>query len=336
MFDTHFHLNCFPRDEIENIIARASAAGVRGGLVAGVWNEDTRMNLEWAQGAVFRNLRYVRRADAGLVGHDAVPADPSDARGPTVPESPRARFDSFAADLSAGTFVAFLAHGLHPMVVPGRWLDADGTLRESSFEEDARAFIDLHDTHPDFIWAIGETGFDASQDALRPSGGPARAKADVIRAQEKGFDVCISVAARVRKPIIVHSRSAWEPTIKKIREALDRGVPHVMVHCYGGAPSELDRLSAWGVYASFGGVATWPAAKKVRASALACPPSSFMLETDAPDLPPIHPDGTRPARNHPHELPLIASRIALLRNEDAAALASISDENFLRYLGLGC
>ena len=77
-----------------------------------------------------------------------------------------------------------------------------------------------------------------------------------------------------------------------------------------------------------------PNAKRMKEAAVACAPDFLMIETDSPDLPPVHHDGSRPAKNFPHEVDYIARFIAKLRGDDEQILKQKSDSNLFRFLGL--
>ncbi len=77
--------------------------------------------------------------------------------------------------------------------------------------------------HPKVL-AIGEIGLDYHYD-FSPR--------DVQRSVFAGQ---LDLAARARKPIVIHTREAWEDTLAMIREA---GLPNGgIMHCFTGGPRE--------------------------------------------------------------------------------------------------
>ena len=133
MRDSHFHLNHLPQVRLPTLIDEALARGCGGGLVAGVWNNDTRELMGWArqQSPVPQALRFL---EAGQ------------------PET------LFKND---GTFRVLLAHGLHPAWLAQHCARGDGVLPATRLEDAITEFEDLLDTHRGHIAALGEIGFDA-------------------------------------------------------------------------------------------------------------------------------------------------------------------------------
>lgn len=308
MLDAHFHLNHFPLPEIAPLLCAARERGILGGVVAGVWLEDTIQNVSWvtqrpAPGLVIFSKRHVVAEFA------------------CVQNNPK-------------TFGVFLGHGLHPTLIHKNWLMPLGQRNEEVILKNLREFQILHDLHAEFIWAIGETGFDLSQEVRQHPHCVGLSKEELIALQMVAFDASLELAVRTQKPLIVHSRGAWDVTLHAIRRAIVSGVPAVMIHCYGGPAQDLGKLADWGVFASFGGVVTWPKAHKVHAALRACDARYLLIETDAPDLPPEYKNGQRPIQNTPVELAFICQSIAEMRGIEATAIASQSCVNLLRFLGL--
>lgn len=309
MFDAHFHLNYLPKSELRAYLAEAVRAGVRGGIVAGVWLSDPSqvcaLNDELGENCfrVFRKSRFAREWPSFESGKD---------------------------------FGVFLAHGLHPTRIHDEWLGADGGVLEQKVEDDIRSFQREVEEKHDIIWAIGETGFDLSKDIVSDPRVVLCGKDVVRELHERAFDACVTVAKRFRLPLIIHTRAAWKQSVDSIESVVRSGdIAAVMIHCYSGPAEELSRLEKLGVYVSFGGVPTWESATKVRKAALAASPSLFLLETDAPDLPP-EVDGARlPLPNRPSYLTKIASLLSSLRGEEERDFVTRCDANLFRYLGIG-
>ncbi len=306
MFDCHFHVNYFPKVEINSILEKAKAAGVFGGLVAGVWNEDTLQNLEWRVDPSLRSLRYFSRADV------------------------EAQWLDFPK--KQDPFGVFLAHGLHPFYIHQHWLEENGVLLNDKINKEKLIFEDILSKNTDLIWAIGETGFDVSQEVIHHPHCKGLSKKEILSLQTECFRFCVFHAKEQNLPMILHSRGAWRHTMKELEFAFKEGVKAAMIHCYGGPVNDLPKLAEMGVFVSFGGVATWPKAKKVVEAARVCPANIFMLETDSPDLPPQHADGTRPLKNHPHELAYISQTIADLRGVSRSEIQALSDLNLKKFL----
>ena len=139
--------------------------------------------------------------------------------------------------------------------------------------------------HPKVI-AVGEIGLDYHYD-FSPR-----------EVQQKVFIEQMAIAAAARKPIVIHTREAWDDTLALIEQYWKpHGLPGIM-HCFSGGPAEAERALEIGFYLSFGGILTFPKALDVQAAAKLAPDDRILIETDAPYLAPVPKRGKRnePAR----------------------------------------
>jgi TatD DNase family protein len=168
------------------------------------------------------------------------------------------------------------------------------------------------------VVAIGETGLDFHYDhSPRP-------------AQEEAFRLQIAIAKELKKPLVIHTRSAPTETLRILREehAKDAGG---IIHCFSeDAPFAAAALDL-GFVSSFSGIVTFKKAVAVQEAALRQPADALLVETDAPYLAPIPKRGKR---NEPAYVAYTASRIAELRGEDPEALAHSTYQNALRIFGI--
>ena len=170
--------------------------------------------------------------------------------------------------------------------------------------------------HPKVL-AIGEMGLDYHYD-FSPRD-----------TQQLVFHTQLELAAHTNKPIVIHTREAWEDTLAAIREY---GLPSGgIMHCFTGGPEEAEQALALGFHLSFGGVLTFPKAQNVRDAAALTPEERFLVETDAPYLAPVPHRGKR---NEPAFLVDTVRRMAELRGMTAEQVASVTTENFKRLCGL--
>jgi TatD DNase family protein len=149
---------------------------------------------------------------------------------------------------------------------------------------------------------VGESGLDGSL-----PGSIAPAQWTAFRAQ---WDLSVNL----RRPISLHGRGAWTPLLGFILSQ----PPHpagVLLHAYGGPTDVLPALAEKNAYISLGGSITRPGNQRARRILAAVPPGRFLLETDAPDIPPTLPLGTPPAffdaarrpLSHPAQIPYLSS-----------------------------
>jgi len=166
--------------------------------------------------------------------------------------------------------------------------------------------------HPKVL-AIGEIGLDYHYDfSPRP-------------VQRSVFTQQLSVAARAQKPIVIHTREAWDDTLAAVRE---HGLPFGgIMHCFTGGPKEAEQALALGFHLSFGGIVTFPKANGVRQAAASTPEDRLLVETDAPYLAPVPHRGKR---NEPAFLVETVRRLAEVRGVTADNIALLTSGNFDR------
>lgn len=296
-FDTHAHSDAFNELDWNAVAGRALARGVKGNLSAGVWwDQFDRLVLEFAKSIL------CRAADRRSLLNEL---------------------------LLSGRYCILPALGLHPMEIAVRWKTATGEFDRLRAKDDVEIFSERALKHRDLIWAVGETGFDVSAKVAEGW----RSKTELLNAQTYAFESSVRVALDLNLPIIVHSRAAWKKTLDEVDNALALGLRSFMIHCYGGPAEDLRWIEQRKGFASFGGVMTWPDARRVRQALVECPDSVLLFETDSPDLPPVLGDGQRPAINEPGYLCDILACAAELRRQSVSELAEMNINNFLRFLG---
>jgi TatD DNase family protein len=145
--------------------------------------------------------------------------------------------------------------------------------------------------------------------------------------QQAAFVEQLRIAARARKPIVIHTREAWEDTWRLLEEHWTARTAGGIMHCFSGGPEEARRALDMGFHLAFGGVATYPKADRVREAARLTPLDRLLVETDAPYLAPAP---MRGKRNEPAFLVGTARRLAELRAEPLDTLAQATTGNFRR------
>jgi TatD DNase family protein len=166
--------------------------------------------------------------------------------------------------------------------------------------------------HPKVV-AVGEIGLDYHYDFAAPE------------VQRRFFIEQLGIAAAHRKPIVIHTREAWDDTFAVLEEHwAPHGLPGVM-HCFSGTPAEAARAMALGFYISFGGILTFPKSEEVRHAALQTPLDRLLVETDAPYLAPVPKRGKR---NEPAFVVHTARRLAELKGLSYEELCAVTSSNF--------
>ncbi len=168
--------------------------------------------------------------------------------------------------------------------------------------------------HPKVV-AVGETGLEYHyQFAPRP-------------AQRAAFIRQMQVASTARKPIVIHTREAWDDTFALLEEHwLPHHLPGIM-HCFTGGPAEAERCLKMGFYLSFSGVLTYKNADQIREAARLAPADRILIETDAPYLAPVPERGRR---NEPAFVLYTALKLAEIRGQTLEQTAAAVWENFER------
>jgi TatD DNase family protein len=171
--------------------------------------------------------------------------------------------------------------------------------------------------HPKIV-AIGETGLDYY-----------RLTGDLDWQRER-FRNHIRASKECGKPLIIHTRSAAEDTLRIMHEegAADiGGVMHCFTENWEVAQAALDM----GFYISFSGIITFKNALQIKDVARRVPMSRMLIETDSPFLAPVP---YRGKINQPAYVKHVAEEIALLRGISVAEVGFQTSENFARLFKL--
>ena len=197
----------------------------------------------------------------------------------------------------------FASVGVHPH-------DAarDGTL-EAQFE---RLWA-----HPRVL-AVGEVGLDYHYDHS-----PREAQVEVFRR-------FVAVARRVKKPLIIHTRSAAEDTLQILESEGARDVGGV-IHCFSEDRAFATRALDLGLYLSFSGIVTFKTARAIQDVAAWAPAERVLVETDSPYLAPVP---LRGKRCEPAFVVHTGRYVAGLRSVPESHFAALTTENALRCFGL--
>ena len=163
------------------------------------------------------------------------------------------------------------------------------------------------------ISAVGETGLDYF-----------RIEGRDMTWQQDRFKRHIDAGKAVDKPLISHTRSAADDTMRMLKEeGADqcKGVMHCFAEDWEVAKKALDL----GFYISFSGIVTFKSATNVQEVARKCPIDRILVETDAPYLAPVP---LRGKLNEPANVRHTAQFVADLRGVPLAELAEQTTNNF--------
>ena len=167
--------------------------------------------------------------------------------------------------------------------------------------------------HPKIV-AIGETGLDYY-----------RLTGDLDWQRER-FRIQIRAAVKTQKPLIIHTRSSSEDTIRLMQEEGASQAGGVM-HCFTESWEIAEAAMAMGFYISFSGIVTFKSAKALKEVAQKMPLDRMLIETDSPYLAPVP---FRGKINEPGYVRYVAEEIARLRQCPVEDIAEATSANFLK------
>jgi len=165
--------------------------------------------------------------------------------------------------------------------------------------------------HPKVV-AIGETGLDY----FRLTGN--------LEWQRERFRTHIRAAILANKPLIIHTRSAVDDTLRIMQEEGANKVGGVM-HCFTENLEVAQATIAMGFYISFSGIVTFKNATQLKEVAQTIPLDKMLVETDSPYRAPVP---FRGKTNQPAYVKYVAQEIANLRGISLDAVMQATTQNF--------
>jgi TatD DNase family protein len=198
----------------------------------------------------------------------------------------------------------YIGIGLHPHEAKLWSEQAESTLKAAAL-------------HPKTV-AVGECGLDFHYNhSDRES-------------QLSAFRRQVQLAKDVKKPLIIHTREAWDNTFSILNDLHAAEVGGVF-HCFTGGPEVLPQIKDLDFYVSFSGIVTFAKSQDIQAAAKLVPANRMLVETDCPYLTP-HPH--RGKRNEPAFVWLVAQKLAELRQTTVEEIAAVTSENARRLFNL--
>lgn len=169
--------------------------------------------------------------------------------------------------------------------------------------------------HPKIV-AIGETGLDYYRMGDRSY--------ESMEWQRERFRTHIRASLASKKPLIIHTRSASEDTIKILKEEGASQIGGVM-HCFTESFEVAKAAMELGFYISFSGIVTFKSAKELQETCRQVPLERMLIETDSPYLAPIP---YRGKTNEPAWVSKVGEFIADLKGIPIEQLAKQTSSNF--------
>jgi len=168
------------------------------------------------------------------------------------------------------------------------------------------------------IIGIGETGLDFYYNHSEK------------KEQIKCFLEHIDASQNTKLPIIVHTRSAEEETLKILKEAKSKKDFKILIHCFTGSKKFAFDLLDLGAYISASGVVTFKKSQDLADTFKQIPENRILVETDSPYLAPI------PFRGKPNEPSYIKHTVKFLselKNKPYETFSEITTRNFFNLFG---
>lgn len=194
------------------------------------------------------------------------------------------------------------AYGIHPLFV-------------GAASDDDLAALALRLEGSDAV-AVGEIGldyFDPSADRER---------------QQYFFAAQLRIARDRGLPVLLHARRAHDAVLGALRRARVCGG---IAHAFNGSMQQARAFLDLGFRLGFGGAMSYDRARRIRELAATLPLSAIVLETDAPDIPPVWQAGRR---SEPSDIPRTAAVLATLRGSSVDEVAAATTFNALEVIPL--
>jgi TatD DNase family protein len=170
------------------------------------------------------------------------------------------------------------------------------------------------------VVAIGETGLDYYRLGTRTV-------ADMAWQRDR-FRVHIRAARALKKPLVIHTRSASDDTLAILREEGETGdldCAGGVFHCFTETQAVARAALDLGFYISFSGILTFKTAQDIRDVAALVPMDRMLIETDSPYLAPVP---YRGKSNNPSYVPFVAKQLAEIKGCTVDAIATATSDNF--------
>lgn len=171
------------------------------------------------------------------------------------------------------------------------------------------------------VVAIGETGLDYYRLAGRSIA--------EMEWQRDRFRVHIRAARQSGLPLVIHTRSASEDTLRLLREE-EGELAGGVFHCFTETASVARAALELGFYISFSGILTFKTASELREVAAFVPLDRCLIETDSPYLAPVP---YRGKTNTPAYVPWVARQLAEIKGLKLEEIAAATSRNFESLFG---
>jgi TatD DNase family protein len=195
--------------------------------------------------------------------------------------------------------------GLHPTSVKSNYKE-EITIAEKHLSFSVKRF-----------YAIGEIGIDLYWDKT------------FSKEQYVAFTIQLDWAVKYDLPVVIHTRNSFDVAIDIIEKKNDPAIRGIF-HCFGGSIKQAEKAIELGFLLGIGGIITYRNSglqKVVEVIDL----EHLVVETDAPFLPPVP---YRGQRNESSYIPVIAEKVAEIKNTSITEVAEITTRNALKLFNI--
>lgn len=197
-------------------------------------------------------------------------------------------------------------HDSHPDFIFST-LGLHPTYAVKSSDEEIEEYIDYIGKNVDKIVGVGEVGLDYYH---------IKDKSKRVRAREV-FERFIKLSDQLDLPLVVHSRNSTSD----VMEILEGKEGDVIIHCFSGGVGEVHEAVDRGYYLSFGGM-VFRSENKYRDILQETPIDNLLLETDAPFLAKRKSD-----RSEPWLIREVADKIAEIKGLEKSKVWKVAGQN---------
>jgi len=195
----------------------------------------------------------------------------------------------------------FLTVGFHPSEINGYT------------EEDLRWLVEISKNNKQIV-GIGEIGLDYFYSK------------DNKEKQKLLFQKQLEIASFLKLPVVIHTRESTKDTLDILSKYNLRGV----IHCFSGSAEVAEEYLKLGYYLGIGGVLTFKNSK-LGETLKNIPLEKIVLETDSPYL---SPEPLRGTKNESKNIPIIAKKLADIKNCSIEDIKKTTTSNALRVFDL--
>jgi len=209
----------------------------------------------------------------------------------------------------------FSSIGLHPEYAPLADPDKSILLKMKALEK-------IYSENPKKVVGVGECGLDY----FKRNGEQITEKEK--NAQKSLFQAQINLARKLKLPLIIHCRDAWDD----IFDFDFTGVNGVF-HSFTGSKEIAKKALTINFYLSFSCIVTYPKNNELREIIKSTPLDKILTETDCPFLPP---QKLRGQRNEPANVVEVVKTIAEIKNLSFDEVVKATFDNAKTLFNLRC